>query len=115
MIIVQIESCQALENIEEILEVEGIDIIFIGPYDLSQSLGVPGQIDHPLVKQEIENVVKKATARSVAVGVFADCEERLIEYNKAGVKYLAYSVDEGLFADACGNVVNLFKNISKEI
>lgn len=110
MIIAQIESREAIENIDTILDVEGVDVIFVGPYDLSQSLGVPGEIDHPLVKREIENIVRKAAAKSVAVGIFVDCEERLKEYKRMGVKYLAYSVDVGLFADACRNVVNSFNN-----
>ena len=49
--IVQIEGEEGIRNLEDIISVEGIDIVFIGPYDLSQSLGVPGQIDHPLVEE----------------------------------------------------------------
>jgi len=48
LVILQLEGCEAIENINEILSVEGIDILFIGPYDLSQSLGVPGQTGPPL-------------------------------------------------------------------
>ena len=50
LVILQLEGVQAISNLDEILEVEGIDIIFIGPYDLSQSLGVPGDIKNPKVK-----------------------------------------------------------------
>ena len=49
LVILQLEGVQAISNLDEILEVEGIDIIFIGPYDLSQSLGVPGDIKNPKV------------------------------------------------------------------
>ena len=49
IIIIQLEGKEAIDNLDEILEVDGYDIIFIGPYDLSQSLGVPGQISHPKV------------------------------------------------------------------
>lgn len=42
----QIEGQQAISQLDEILKVDGIDLVFIGPYDLSQSIGIPGQIDH---------------------------------------------------------------------
>jgi 4-hydroxy-2-oxoheptanedioate aldolase len=52
----QIEDKEAVENIEEIVTVPGVDLLFIGPGDLSVSLGVPLQFDHPLVHQAIERV-----------------------------------------------------------
>ncbi len=52
IIILQLEGQEAIDNLEDIIKVEGIDIVFIGPYDLSQSLGVGGQIDHPAVEEK---------------------------------------------------------------
>lgn len=50
--ILQIEGQEGIDNIDDILTVDGIDVLFIGPYDLSQSLGVPGEIDNPLVEKK---------------------------------------------------------------
>jgi 4-hydroxy-2-oxoheptanedioate aldolase len=45
MILIHIEGVEGLENLEEIISVPGLDVIFLGPYDLSQSLGIPGQVN----------------------------------------------------------------------
>ena len=59
MIILQIEGIEGIQNLDEILSVPGIDIIFIGPYDLSQSLGLPGNVHHPKVIEQMKLIVKK--------------------------------------------------------
>ena len=73
MIIAHIEGVEGINNLNEILSVPGIDVIFIGPYDLSQSLGVPGEVNHPLVKEEkMKKVILKCKKNKVAVVTFAD-------------------------------------------
>lgn len=69
LVIVQIEHIDAVNNIEEILSVKGIDGTFIGPYDLSMSLGVPGQLSHPLVVAAKEKVLKATIAKGLAAGI----------------------------------------------
>ncbi|MBR5295883.1 MAG: aldolase, partial [Clostridia bacterium] len=70
--ILQIEGQKGIDNLPEILEVEGIDVVFIGPYDLSQSLGLVGQIDHPLVEQKMMEIVALCNEKNVLVGTFTD-------------------------------------------
>lgn len=67
----QIETKEAIDRIEELLNVPGIDSIFIGPADLSASLGVPGQTDHPLVQEAAANAIRAARkhGKTVAAGV----------------------------------------------
>lgn len=108
LIILQIEGKQGIDNIDEILEVEGIDVIFIGPYDLSQSLGVVGDIDNPLVEQKMLEIIKKCVEKNIVVGTFTDTIENAKKWKKLGVKYIAHSVDVGIFYDA---IKNLMKNI----
>jgi len=55
--ILHIEGTEGINNLRKILSVKGIDVIFIGPYDLSQSLGITGQVDHPRVIKEMEHIV----------------------------------------------------------
>lgn len=57
MIIAQIETKTAVENVEEIAKVKGIDALFVGPVDLSQSLGITGQFDHPLLNEYIDRAL----------------------------------------------------------
>ena len=54
---IQIESIEAVENIDELLQLENLDGVMIGPYDISGSLGVPGQLDHPLVIDASKKVI----------------------------------------------------------
>jgi 2-dehydro-3-deoxyglucarate aldolase len=69
LLIVQIEHKDAVKNIEEILSVEGIDGTFIGPYDLSMSLGVPGQLSHPSVLEAQDKVLKATLAHGLIAGI----------------------------------------------
>jgi 4-hydroxy-2-oxoheptanedioate aldolase len=105
LVILQLEGKEALENLEEILEVKGIDVIFIGPYDLSQSLGIPGQISHPDVIAQMQRIVASAKERNITVGTFIDKIENVELWRKAGVCYLSYSVDVGIFTEACKSII----------
>lgn len=104
LVIVQLEGQEAIRNLDEIMEVEGIDIMFIGPYDLSQSLEVPGQTTHPLVVQQMKKIVDKAREKNILVGTFTDSLETLKMWSDAGVRYLSYSVDMGIFYEACTKI-----------
>jgi 2-keto-3-deoxy-L-rhamnonate aldolase RhmA len=62
---VQIENADAVNDVEQIAAVPGIDVLFIGPADLSQSLGIPGQWEHPLLWQAIERVARAAASSRI--------------------------------------------------
>ncbi len=111
VLVLQIEGQAGIDNLDEILEVEGIDVIFIGPYDLSQSLGLVGQIDHPLVEQKMLEIVQKCQAKNVAVGTFTDTVANAKKWKPLGVKYIAHSVDVGIFCDAVSGIVTNIKNV----
>lgn len=113
MIIIQLEGQEAIDNLEEILAVPGIDIVFIGPYDLSQSLGLPGQTTHPAVIGQMEAIVKKAREKGIVVGTFTDSYESMRMWVEAGVQYISYSVDVGIFYEACAWLVRQFNEVSK--
>ena len=105
LIILQLEGEEALQNLDSIMEAEGIDIFFVGPYDLSQSLGVQGQIKHPSVVSAIEEIVEQGKQKNVAVGTFVDTIEDGLFWKAKGISYIAYSVDVGIFADGCKAIV----------
>ncbi|MGI5857182.1 MAG: HpcH/HpaI aldolase family protein [Candidatus Merdivicinus sp.] len=104
LVIIQLEGRQAVENLEGILNVDGVDILFIGPYDLSQSLGVPGQTTHPRVLAQMSEIVSRAKEKGVVLGTFTDSAETMKTWMEAGVRYLSYSVDVGIFSEACSGI-----------
>jgi len=97
LLIVQIEHKDALANIEEILSVPGIDGTFIGPYDLSLSLGIPGQISHPEVLAAKRRVLDATLAHGLIAGVHFvqprtaadDCRQAVTE----GYRFIALGTD----------------------
>ncbi len=109
LIIIQLEGEEAINNIDEILDVEGFDIIFIGPYDLSQSLGVPGEVDHPLVVEKMEQIIKKCNEKGITVGTFTNSKEDAARWMKLGVRYVSYSVDIGIYYDSCKKILDDLK------
>jgi len=105
VIILQIEGQEGINNLDEILTVNGIDVIFIGPYDLSQSLGVAGDIDNPIVEQKMLEVIQKCSEKNIMVGTFVDTLDNARKWKNHGVKYISYSVDMGIFYKAMQDIV----------
>ena len=91
-LIVQVEGREGVENVEEIVAVEGIDCIFLGPYDLSQSLGIPGEVRDSRVEELMEEVCAVAADAGTAVGTFADDTEMARRWAEVGVQYLMIGV-----------------------
>jgi len=110
MIIAHIEGVEGIKNLDEILLVPGIDVVFIGPYDLSQSLGVPGEVNHPLVKEKMKEVVLKCKKNKVAIGTFADDIKTAKSWVSLGVQYMAFSVDVGILYEVSRGIVRQLKN-----
>lgn len=89
VIVLQIEGQQAISQLDEILKVDGIDLILIGPYDLSQSIGIPGQIDHSSVAEKMIEIIN--LCNNVVVGTFVDNIENATRWKRAGVKYILHT------------------------
>jgi len=100
-LILQIETKEAVERIDEILEVSeaAVDLYFIGPADLSQSLGVPGQFDDPLLRETIQWVVKRIKKRGKSVGIHLPNPSMLQQYADLGIRYFTSSFDIGILSD----------------
>ena len=95
LLVAMIENTQALENIEKILSVDGLDAILIGPYDLSASLGLMGNFDHPEVTAAMGRILSSAKKANIAAGIHV-VEPSLVEINdriKEGYSFLPYSID----------------------
>jgi 2-keto-3-deoxy-L-rhamnonate aldolase RhmA len=103
LVMVQIEHIAAVESIDEILSVPGVDAFMVGPYDLSASMGIPGQLDHPRVLKALERVLTAARSHRVPAGfhhVWPNTEE-FLKRAAQGFTLMAYSVDILLLGETC--------------
>jgi len=103
IVIVQIEHIKAVENLEAILSVEGVDAFIVGPYDISASLGVAGQFDHPEMKSALSKILDTARRLKAVAGyhVIPPDTRQVLEKIKQGYRFLAYSIDFLFLGDSC--------------
>lgn len=97
LLLPQCETREALENIEEIVNIEGIDGIFIGPFDLSISMGIPGQFDAPEFRQAVNIVLNTCKDAGKLCMVFTNSIEETREYMDQGFDAVANSIDTIMF------------------
>ena len=103
-LLVQVETKEALAQIEAIAAVDGVDGIFIGPSDLSASMGHPGQPNHPEVRAAIDDAIRRIRATGKAPGILQVNEDRARECLALGALFVAVALDMVLLreaADAC--------------
>jgi len=93
VIVLQAEHVDAVEQVDEIVRVEGVDAILIGPFDLSGSLGVLGQVDHPLVLEAIETIRKACEEVGMPLGIFCPDAAMARRYMKQGFTLIALAMD----------------------
>jgi 2-dehydro-3-deoxyglucarate aldolase len=101
-VIVQAEHRDAVDRIREIVGVEGIDGVLIGPYDLSASLGRPGAVDHPEVVDAIDHVRAACADARLPIGIFGLTPEAVQPYIAKGFTMIVVGVDTVLMAQAAG-------------
>jgi 4-hydroxy-2-oxoheptanedioate aldolase len=104
LVTILIETKTAVDNIEEIVEVEGIDVVYLGPTDLSISLGVPGEVFHALVQESSKKVREAARRRGVATAnvIYNPFDRGEIESRmEEGYGLLSVFLDVQLFRQSC--------------
>ncbi|HKV45386.1 MAG TPA: aldolase/citrate lyase family protein [bacterium] len=100
MILAQVESRRCLDHLDEIAAVPGIDVLLIGPTDLSISLGVPGELLHPTMQEAYRRVVDVATRHHVAAGIHPSDIEVVQHGRDIGMRLLMYANDARLLVAA---------------
>jgi 4-hydroxy-2-oxoheptanedioate aldolase len=105
-VIVHIEGERGVENLDEIMDVDGIDVLFLGPYDLSQSLGIPGQVQDSRVVDLMEDACERAGERGVTIGTYADDVAMAKRWIDAGVQYVTVKVDAPLLHQRFEQIVD---------
>ena len=103
LLIAQIETAPGLENVEQIAQVDGIDVLWIGQYDLSTSLGIPGQFDHPTFLDAVDRVLAAVKAAGKAAGFMTLSIEETELRIKQGFRCLAYGGDLWIYQTALAN------------
>ncbi|MCI0636636.1 MAG: aldolase/citrate lyase family protein, partial [Actinobacteria bacterium] len=98
-VLAMVEGRSALDGLDDILQVDGIDSLFVGPVDLSASLGVPGETEHPIVLGTAESVIRRASAAGVATAIFAGDAKAGAKWLSMGVRFIALSVDAGMILE----------------
>lgn len=98
LVAVQIETKQAVERADEIAAVEGVDVLFVGPLDLSVSLGVVGELGHPLMRDALAKVVSGCGKEGKSAGLMLSKEDQIKDAAAAGFTFIGLSSDGGLVA-----------------
>lgn len=99
MVVAQVETETSIEHLHEIIAVPEIDVIFIGPNDLSLSLGVPGELKHPKVQAAFDTIISAVTHSDKALGILVPNAEAALEWQAKGARYIMV-VMEAILAPA---------------
>ena len=110
-VIVQAEHRDAVAHIEEIVRVDGVDGVLIGPYDLSASLGRPGAVDHPEVRDAIARVRTACHGANLPIGIFGLTADAVKPYIEQGFTMIVAGVDTVLLATASSALLTAVRSI----
>jgi 4-hydroxy-2-oxoheptanedioate aldolase len=109
-LLVQIETARALDSLERIAATDGVDGLFIGPSDLSASLGYPGNAGHPAVQSTIDQAIGRIVRTGKAAGILAAEEVRARQCLALGCTFVAVGSDIGLLSRATRRLADSFQN-----
>ena len=98
--IIQIETRGALDEVDDIVAIDGVDCVFVGPLDLSYALGIPRQYDHPDFVAALDRVLAAAVRSGIAAGILAASSEIAQRYIDKGFRFIALSSDSVLLSTA---------------
>ncbi|MCX6453876.1 MAG: aldolase/citrate lyase family protein [Actinobacteria bacterium] len=107
--IIQIETLKALENVDAIAKIDGADLLFVGPLDLSFALGVPRDFKSPKFLEATAKVVAAANANNKVAGILAADATAAATFIEQGFKFIAIGSDATLLAGAITNLVTQLK------
>jgi len=114
IVTVIIESVEGIKNIGQIAALDNIDIIYIGTYDLSQSMNCIDDLHNPKMLKTIEDTVQIIRDNGKCAGVLAQSGEDVKQWVNMGIQFIPYHVDCGLIKSLIGHDINLLREIIKE-
>ena len=92
-IVLQVETKQGVENLEKMLRVPGVDAVFVGPADLSQTLGIPGDTAHPEVQKYVARVLEVCGGAKIPCGVHTYDHATCASWIQKGMRFMCYGND----------------------
>jgi 2-dehydro-3-deoxyglucarate aldolase/4-hydroxy-2-oxoheptanedioate aldolase len=112
VVIAMIETERGLANVDAIAAVEGIDVLWLGHFDLTSSMGVPGQTDHPDYLAAVNRIVAAATQYGKSAGYMAVDKKWAEEYWGYGFRMLAYGLDHLLLRSSLADGMKFISNMA---
>ncbi len=104
-----IEGANGIKNIENIINDKNVDVVYIGAYDISATLGIPGDTKNPRVTETIKNLVKTIKKRGKIAGCLFHDNKELSFFTKIGIQFLCYKVDSSVLFDEFNRIKKLTK------
>ncbi|GAB4024995.1 HpcH/HpaI aldolase family protein [Spirosoma gilvum] len=114
--VVQIETVAVLNHLDEVASIDGVDVLFIGPADLSMELGIFGQFNHPRFKEAVKATVEAAQKAGKATGILFFNPDDYQLYHDLGIRLIACGADATFVADGARNLakkLDTFRSIYK--
>lgn len=108
-LLIQIESVTGLENLDEILKLDGIDGVFIGAVDLSATMGYQGNPNHPKVEKAVVDAIRRIRAAGKAAGVLSTQHSMTQKYLDLGTEFVAVGVDTSVLMNALSELLVKYK------
>lgn len=105
LLAVQCENVDCIPELDSIAAVPGIDVIFIGPFDLSQSLNIPGQVESAEVMKVVDRVLTATRKNHIHAGIFVTSVEQAKKYADLGFRYIIIGSDISCFCSACKDII----------
>lgn len=104
--IIQIETAEILQHLDEVASIDGVDVLFVGPSDLSLCLGVFRQFDHPVYRQTIARIARAAKNAGKAAGVHFSGMDQYDRYYELGYRFIACGADSSFLVNGAGQMVD---------
>jgi 2-keto-3-deoxy-L-rhamnonate aldolase RhmA len=111
--VIQIETTESLEHLDEIANINGVDVLFIGPADLSMALGIFGQLDHPTFIQAVEAIVTAASKANKSIGILLFDPNDFDKYYQQGIRFFACGTDTLFLSKGAVEVAGILNDKKK--
>lgn len=109
LVVIQAESQEAIDSLDDILQVKGIDVVLVGPLDLSINLGIPGKLADPKWTAAVDKIIKICSEHKVASGIVLSSPEALRPWQEKGMRFLVCGNDMGILQNAVKSSVEKLK------
>jgi len=112
--VIQIETVESLNHLDEIAALDGVDVLFIGPADLSMELGIFGQFNNPIFLEAVTNIVAAADKAGKVTGILFFNPDDYKKYHDMGIRFIACGADATFVADGARAMAKKLRDASNQ-